>query len=67
MIKKMDLVWGINASERSIMERIENNHYDYVIVAINVDNFDNEENFTFYTEATEELGSEDEDSEVEDE
>lgn len=67
MVQKMDLLWGINASEEVIMERLENYHYDYVIFAFNVDNFDNEDNFTFYTKATELEESGDEGSEVEDE
>lgn len=61
MVKSVDCVWGLNLSEESIMKQLNENDYDYVIVAVNVDNFDNEGNFSFYTEETE---KDDADSEV---
>lgn len=53
MVERIDMVWGLNLSEEEITERLKANRHDYVFIAVNVDNLDNEGNFSFYTEDTE--------------
>ncbi len=48
MVSSIDLVWTANSEENEIMPVIASGDYDYIFVALNVDNLCNDE-FSFYT------------------
>ena len=48
MVRSIDMMWTVNMPEDTLMAGIRHKKYDYVFVALNVDNLADEE-FSFYT------------------
>ena len=60
MVYRLDMIWTVNSYEETNVKKLRQGNYDYVIVAVNVDNLDND-SFLFYTEPLEDAA---EDTEV---